>query len=130
MCSTMGICSDGKVSGQESCDDGNVFPGDGCSSNCSVEPGYYCPTPGKPCLVSPAPLGCGDGQRDPWEACDDGVNDGRYDGCNPDCSLGPHCGDASYKPPTRPATRAAKMPARMAGAGMTARRAPTVATAW
>jgi cysteine-rich repeat protein len=93
MCSTMGICSDGKVSGQESCDDGNVFPGDGCSSNCSVEPGYYCPTPGKPCLVSPAPLGCGDGQRDPWEACDDGVNDGRYDGCNPDCSLGPHCGD-------------------------------------
>jgi cysteine-rich repeat protein len=37
---------------------------------------------------------CGDGKVDPDEACDDGVNDGSYGGCNPDCgALGPHCGD-------------------------------------
>jgi fibro-slime domain-containing protein len=36
---------------------------------------------------------CGDGIVNGTEVCDDGVNDGRYGGCNPDCSLGPYCGD-------------------------------------
>jgi large repetitive protein len=98
ICSTRGVCADGRVSGSEGCDDGNVLAGDGCSANCTVEPGYYCPTPGKPCLPVPTTSSCGNGQREPWEACDDGVNDGRYDGCNPDCSLGPRCGDGIVQP--------------------------------
>ena len=31
--------------------------------------------------------------KDPREACDDGINDGRYGTCGPDCTLGPYCGD-------------------------------------
>lgn len=31
------VCGDGVVSGRESCDDGNVTPGDGCSPSCVVE---------------------------------------------------------------------------------------------
>jgi fibro-slime domain-containing protein len=38
---------------------------------------------------------CGDGVVNGTEVCDDGVNDGRYGGCNPDCSLGPYCGDGA-----------------------------------
>ena len=39
---------------------------------------------------------CGNGVIDDPEVCDDGVNDGAYDGCAPDCSaLGPFCGDAT-----------------------------------
>ena len=38
---------------------------------------------------------CGDTVTDsPWEDCDDGVNNGSYNGCNPDCSDAPRCGDA------------------------------------
>jgi cysteine-rich repeat protein len=37
---------------------------------------------------------CGDGMVDGDEACDDGLNDGSYGGCAPDCAgLAPHCGD-------------------------------------
>ncbi len=37
---------------------------------------------------------CGDGVVTPDEACDDGVNDGRYGGCQAGCMmLGPRCGD-------------------------------------
>ncbi|HRI64804.1 MAG TPA: DUF4215 domain-containing protein [Polyangium sp.] len=36
---------------------------------------------------------CGDGVRTPNEACDDGVNDGTYGHCTPDCKRGPYCGD-------------------------------------
>jgi fibro-slime domain-containing protein len=37
---------------------------------------------------------CGDGIVNGGEACDDGVNDGRYGGCNPGCGgFGPYCGD-------------------------------------
>jgi large repetitive protein len=87
------VCADGKVTGRETCDDGNVFPGDGCSATCSVEPGYYCPTPGARCLPVPWPPVCGDGIVDPTEPCDDGINDGRFAGCNPDCTRSPRCGD-------------------------------------
>jgi fibro-slime domain-containing protein len=39
---------------------------------------------------------CGDGIVNGNELCDDGVNDGRYGGCNPDCNgLGPYCGDGA-----------------------------------
>lgn len=35
-------CGDGRISGSEQCDDGNRTSGDGCSSTCQVESGYYC----------------------------------------------------------------------------------------
>lgn len=43
---------------------------------------------------------CGDGVIDEGEVCDDGINDGEYNGCNPDCqALGPFCGDAEQNGP-------------------------------
>jgi cysteine-rich repeat protein len=43
---------------------------------------------------------CGNNVIDPGEACDDGVNDGAYDGCAADCSApGPNCGDAEVNGP-------------------------------
>jgi cysteine-rich repeat protein len=41
------------------------------------------------------PATCGDGLIDAayGEQCDDGSNDGSYNGCNADCTLGPRCGD-------------------------------------
>lgn len=41
---------------------------------------------------------CGDGIKTRDEACDDGVNDGSYGGCNDDCSRGPFCGDGEVEP--------------------------------
>lgn len=39
---------------------------------------------------------CGDGAVEGDEVCDDGVNDGSYDGCESDCSaFGPFCGDGT-----------------------------------
>jgi fibro-slime domain-containing protein len=42
---------------------------------------------------------CGDGIVAGDEACDDGTNDGSYGTCNPDCTFGPHCGDATVQSP-------------------------------
>ena len=43
-------CGNGELTKDEACDDGNNESGDGCANNClSVEPGYSCVTPGKPC---------------------------------------------------------------------------------
>jgi cysteine-rich repeat protein len=36
------VCGDNRVVATETCDDGNVNSGDGCSSSCSVECGYTC----------------------------------------------------------------------------------------
>ena len=36
---------------------------------------------------------CGDGVVTAGEECDDGVNDGGYEECDPGCKLGPRCGD-------------------------------------
>eukprot|EP01022_Parablepharisma_sp_SALTPOND_P001165 TRINITY_DN105725_c2_g1_i1.p1 TRINITY_DN105725_c2_g1~~TRINITY_DN105725_c2_g1_i1.p1 ORF type:complete len:1460 (-),score=75.94 TRINITY_DN105725_c2_g1_i1:591-4970(-) len=36
------ICGDGINLGQYECDDGNIFDGDGCSSECKLEKGYKC----------------------------------------------------------------------------------------
>ncbi|HVY45395.1 MAG TPA: DUF4215 domain-containing protein [Minicystis sp.] len=42
---------------------------------------------------------CGDGIVAGKEQCDDGTNDGSYGTCNPDCTLGPRCGDAQVQTP-------------------------------
>ena len=31
------VCGDGKITGNEACDDGNTADGDGCSAKCEVE---------------------------------------------------------------------------------------------
>ena len=64
-------CGDGALDErEESCDDGNVEPGDGCDADCGVE--YL--------------EGCGDGQIVTGEACDDG-NAENLDGCNGACRI-------------------------------------------
>lgn len=41
------VCGDGRRSAQEECDDGATASGDGCSSTCTLEPGFFC-LPGLP----------------------------------------------------------------------------------
>jgi fibro-slime domain-containing protein len=76
-------CGDGVVTaGEEACDNGlNQDPYETEATSCA---------PG--CVRAPY---CGDGNVDAnfREQCDDGVNDGSYDGCLPTCRLGPRCGD-------------------------------------
>lgn len=56
MCTT--ICGDGKwVPLTEGCDDGNNNSGDGCSSTCHIETGFYCTGNDPSSCVSH----CGDG---------------------------------------------------------------------
>lgn len=45
-------CGDGVLAQDESCDDGNLEDGDGCSATCAIEPGFACPpaNAGQPCL--------------------------------------------------------------------------------
>lgn len=49
-------CGDYALGGNETCDDGNVIDGDGCSSACTLEPGYMCRGFGR---VAEAQLGVG-----------------------------------------------------------------------
>ncbi|PIE19304.1 MAG: hypothetical protein CSA66_02510, partial [Proteobacteria bacterium] len=43
-------CGDGRVDGDEACDDGNTAGGDGCAADCSaVETNFVCATPGAAC---------------------------------------------------------------------------------
>ena len=36
------VCGDGQLNDAESCDDGNVVGGDGCSAECQIENGWMC----------------------------------------------------------------------------------------
>jgi fibro-slime domain-containing protein len=110
-------CGDGVAAGDEACDDGKKN-GEGyghCSKNCELGPrcgdGVVDPDNEKcdnglnvdaydtgkdtcaPGCVRP-PY-CGDGMLDAefGEECDGEENDGKYGGCNKDCTLAPHCGD-------------------------------------
>ena len=69
----------------EYCDDGNVVDGDGCSSQCTSEPGAVChinsTTRGSVCSFT-----CGNGVLDAYETCDDGNSLGG-DGCSPTCEI-------------------------------------------
>ena len=42
---------------------------------------------------------CGNGIRDPGESCDDGVNNGAYGTCRPNCQLADYCGDGTKNGP-------------------------------
>lgn len=84
-----GSCGDGQPGWNESCDDGNVVSGDGCSSDCTVEPYSACERWGEACHA----VICGDGRQDGYmredgswaaEACDDG-NTASGDGCSSTC---------------------------------------------
>jgi fibro-slime domain-containing protein len=71
------ICGNGKIEGGEGCDDGNVIPFDGCSSDCQIEPD---------CSGNSCTSACGDGLVFGNEACDDG-NHASGDGCSADCKI-------------------------------------------
>jgi len=73
-------CGDGVKAGTESCDDGSVNNGDGCSSACLVETGFTCT--GSPSVCTPV---CGDGKKVGTEICDDGDTNNAI-GCKSDCS--------------------------------------------
>ncbi|MEM6791551.1 MAG: DUF4215 domain-containing protein [Myxococcota bacterium] len=74
-------CSDNLVRGDETCDDGNLDPGDGCDASCQVEPGFECEYEPSLCVTV-----CGDGFISTGEACDDG-NDQSGDGCSAGCAI-------------------------------------------
>ncbi|MFC1682481.1 hypothetical protein ACFL0X_02605, partial [Nanoarchaeota archaeon] len=75
------LCGNNYVNDGEQCDDGNIFPGDGCDENCQIEL-------------------CGNGYLNYdginyFEECDEGRdrNSDMYgDRCRSDCTL-PRCGD-------------------------------------
>ena len=71
------ICGNGKIEGGEGCDDGNIMPFDGCSSDCQIEPD---------CSGASCTSACGDGLVFGSEQCDDG-NHASGDGCSADCKF-------------------------------------------
>ncbi len=76
-------CGSGQIEVGEDCDDGNPFDGDGCSSTCTIEPGFVCTGDPSSCTAI-----CGDGLVLGNETCDDG---GHVDGdcCGASCQLEP-----------------------------------------
>ena len=83
-------CGDGVLEGNEFerenyCDDGNLVPGDGCSSTCQVECGYVC-SGGSATNAATCDSICGDGLRKGFEDCDDGNTDDG-DGCSNICTV-------------------------------------------
>ena len=96
-CVDQRVCGNGVLTSDETCDDNNTNDGDGCSKDCStVEPGWQCRVPGKPCV----PL-CGDGVLKGSETCDDG-NATSGDGCSSTCQLEP---GATCPAPGQPCTK-------------------------
>lgn len=80
---TASICGDGVVEFPESCDDGNMVNGDGCSNMCTVESGWSCS--GTTSICSPIAV-CGNGVVESGETCDDS-NTVNGDGCSNTCKL-------------------------------------------
>jgi cysteine-rich repeat protein len=82
------ICGDAIRLEIEACDDGNVFPGDGCDSNCQIEQYWNClsyvySNENATSVCTPI---CGDGYVMDPEKCDDG-NVEAGDGCDATCKL-------------------------------------------
>lgn len=80
-CPAEPVCGNGVMEGAETCDDGNLVNGDGCTSTCECEH-----------EEEPAPV-CGNHIVEIGEACDDG-NLLIGDGCSATCTIeAPVCGD-------------------------------------
>jgi fibro-slime domain-containing protein len=78
----LATCGNGVLDNDESCDDGNLVSGDGCSATCTtIEPGWQCLVPGERCV----PI-CGDGVVVGSETCDD-HNQKSGDGCSASCRI-------------------------------------------
>lgn len=88
------LCGDKLIQAPETCDDGNIVSGDGCSNSCILEQGWSCET-----LGTCTKLGwctqwptvncnaiCGDTLVVWWEQCDDG-NLVSGDWCSANCSI-------------------------------------------
>ncbi|MEI8254254.1 MAG: DVUA0089 family protein [Deltaproteobacteria bacterium] len=76
-------CGDGLRDTGETCDDGNVTAGDGCSATCILEAGFTCTGTPSVCATT-----CGDGVAAGTEGCDDG-NTTASDGCSATCVIEP-----------------------------------------
>lgn len=78
------ICGNGKLEGNEVCDDANTDNDDGCTGDCSaVEEKYACPVPGEACVRI---VVCGNGRIEGDETCDD-ANIRDHDGCDQSCHV-------------------------------------------
>jgi cysteine-rich repeat protein len=76
-------CGNGRLDGDEACDDDGLADGDGCDSDCQIESGYECVGTPSTCTLSDT---CGSGVITGAESCDDGgMLDG--DGCSAACQL-------------------------------------------
>jgi len=80
VCTNITVCGDKKVTGAETCDDGNANSADGCSSTCRLEAGWVCPVVGAACRAAT----CGDKIVAGSETCDDG-NSNSGEGCSSTC---------------------------------------------
>eukprot|EP00050_Salpingoeca_kvevrii_P002742 m.201301 g.201301 ORF g.201301 m.201301 type:complete len:613 (-) comp10676_c0_seq1:182-2020(-) len=77
------MCGNGDLDDGEECDDENADSGDGCSSNCMVEAGWYCVDDDCRNLETR----CGDGFVAGDEECDDGNPSRAGDGCGKRCKV-------------------------------------------
>jgi len=68
-------------------------PADGCTDTGEAPTGTSTGEAPMDPSTGEAPGVCGDGQIDPGEVCDDGINDGAYGGCMQCAAPGPFCGD-------------------------------------
>jgi hypothetical protein len=113
-CQRGGYCGDGQLNGPETCDDGaNDGTYASCTPECAPAPkcgdGNVDTDYGEECDPNQTSIdptqqcstgcrwvgGCGDGQPQAGEDCDEGdlFNTGEYGGCTPSCHYGPRCGD-------------------------------------
>ena len=98
---TASTCGNGTKAGTETCDDGNIVSGDGCSTSCTVESGYTCNT-ATPNVCSTV---CGDGIVAGSEGCDDGGTTSG-NGCSATCTVETtyHCSGTPAPAPSRCST--------------------------
>jgi cysteine-rich repeat protein len=90
-CERNNVCGNGSIEGLfEACDDSNTLNLDGCSSACSVEPGWNCGS--GTCLEV-----CGDSMVVGSETCDDGNQIDNSNGCGANCARNDVCGNGDVE---------------------------------